>query len=96
MGFRQDVEDTYARILDRVEIHDQEQANAEDEEPAIGLESLNPDNAIRFNVPDRPPLEHQGLGTESLDVERARLCRCVGTLSVGCQRTCKKLLKQII
>lgn len=55
MGFRQDVEDTYARIVDRVEIHDQEQANAEDEEPAIGLESLNPDTAIRFNVPDRPP-----------------------------------------
>jgi hypothetical protein len=70
--FREDVEQTYAGIVERVKIDEQEQADSEDEELRIQLVPQNPDAVIKFNVPDRPPSEHQvleGQSTESMGIQ---------------------------
>ncbi|KAI0304479.1 Cdc37 N terminal kinase binding-domain-containing protein [Multifurca ochricompacta] len=74
--FRNDVEDTHAHIVKRVEITKAEEAEA----VASGAEQIqlvaeNPDTVISFNVPDGPPPEHlvlEGPGTEGMNVEEVR------------------------
>ncbi|KAN0139805.1 Cdc37 N terminal kinase binding domain containing protein [Lactarius tabidus] len=75
--FRKDVEDTYAHIVNRVEITKQEEAAAAvaGGEEQIQLVAENPDTVISFNVPDGPPPEHlvlEGPGTEGMDIEDVR------------------------
>lgn len=75
--FRKDVEDTYAHIVNRVEITRQEEAAAAvaGGEEQIQLVAENPDTVISFNVPDGPPPEHlvlEGPGTEGMDIEEVR------------------------
>lgn len=65
--FREDVEQTYARVVERVEIDEREQADSEDVVLAIQLMTRNPDAATWSNVPDVLPSKHQGL--EGMDVE---------------------------
>jgi cell division cycle protein 37 len=75
--FRKDVEETYAHIVNRVEIAKQEDAAAavSGGEEQIQLVAENPDTVISFNVPDGPPPEHlvlEGPGTEGMDIEEVR------------------------
>jgi cell division cycle protein 37 len=75
--FRKDVEDTYAHIVNRVEVTKQEEAAAAvaGGEEQIQLVAENPDTVISFNVPDGPPPEHlvlEGPGTEGMDIEEVR------------------------
>ena len=75
--FRKDVEDTYAHVVNRVEIAKQEEAAAAvtGGEEQIQLVAENPDTVISFNVPEGPPPEHlelEGPGTEDMDIEEVR------------------------
>jgi cell division cycle protein 37 len=69
--FKEDVERTYAHIVNRVNINKEEAAQREQ----IQLVAENPDTTISFNVPDGPPPENlvlEGPGTEGLDIEEVR------------------------
>jgi len=75
--FRKDVNDTYAHLVNRVEIAKQEETAAavSGGEEQIQLVAENPDTVISFNVPDGPPPEHlvlEGPGTEGMDIEEVR------------------------
>jgi cell division cycle protein 37 len=70
--FKDDVERTYAHIVNRVNINKQEQLAGREQ---IQLVPENPDTTISFNVPDGPPPENlvlEGPGTEGLDIEEVR------------------------
>jgi cell division cycle protein 37 len=72
--FEQDVEKTYALLVERVRISEQETA-AESGRETIQLVPQSEDQVITFNVPDGPPPENlvlEGPGTEELDVEEVR------------------------
>jgi cell division cycle protein 37 len=72
--FRKDVDDTYAHIVNRVEVAKAEEAEANAAAEQIQLVAENPDN-VSFNVPDGPPPEHlvlEGPGTEGMDIEEVR------------------------
>ncbi|KAL1666627.1 Cdc37 N terminal kinase binding-domain-containing protein [Schizophyllum commune] len=73
--FLDDVEKTYAAIVNRVEVARQEDAEAGEPKEQIQLVPENPETQISFNVPDGPPPEHlvlEGPGTEDLDIEEVR------------------------
>ena len=70
--FQEDVEKTYAHLLNRVKINQEEASQAREQ---IQLVAENPDTIISFNVPDGPPpaeLVLEGPGTEGLDIEEVR------------------------
>lgn len=71
--FVDDVENTYAHLVQRVELS-REEAEAGGHEQ-IQLVPENPEQSISFNVPDGPPpgdLVLEGPGTENLDLEEVR------------------------
>ncbi|KAF6755819.1 hsp90-like protein [Ephemerocybe angulata] len=73
--FSDDVESTYAHLVERVRISKEEVAQEAAGKEQIQLVPENPDITIRFNVPDGPPPEDlrlEGPGTEDLDIEQVR------------------------
>jgi cell division cycle protein 37 len=74
--FLKDVDDTYAHIVERVRVAEEEEAAAgEARGEQIQLVPENPDATIGFNVPDGPPPEHitlEGPGTEDMDIGEVR------------------------
>lgn len=72
--FTDDVEATYAHLVNRVKISkEEEEASAGREQIQLVPESA--DQTISFNVPDGPPPENlvlEGPGTEGLDIEEVR------------------------
>lgn len=75
--FLKDVDDTYAHIVERVRISEEEDAAAGEQAGTeqIQLVPENPDATIGFNVPDGPPPEHitlEGPGTENMNLDDVR------------------------
>ena len=74
--FLQDVENTYAHIVKRVEVtREEEEAELANGAEQIQLVPENPGTTISFIVPDGPPPEDlrlEGPGTEGLDIEKVR------------------------
>jgi len=70
--FKEDVERTYAHVVNRVKINKEEQSGQREQ---IQLVAENPETTIGFNVPEGPPPENlvlEGPGTEDLDIEEVR------------------------
>lgn len=75
--FLKDVDDTYAHIVERVRISNEEDLAAAE---SAGTEQIqlvpeNPEATIGFNVPDGPPPETitlEGPGTENMNIEDVR------------------------
>lgn len=73
--FAEDVDKTYAHLVNRVKISKEEAALEEAGREQIQLVPENPDVSISFNTPDGPPPENlvvEGPGAEDLDIEEVR------------------------